>query len=199
MSTGLSREVGGVSLATQSHYLIRRKFWSVLERVFRVFTADGQLIMYIQHPLLKLREEFMVYADEARTRPLLRVKSRQVIAIDFSYEVWDAQSGELLGSVQKKGLRSIVRDTFILLDPSGVEIGYAQEQGAALLRRLFPILLSKHAIFIGDEQVAVIRQRFRLFTKEFSVDTRPSAVDPRFVLAVALLALIGEARREDAR
>lgn len=199
MSTALSREVGGVSLATQSHYLIRRRFWSVFERVFRVFTGDGQLIMYIQHPLLRLREEFMVWADEAKTRPLLKVKSRQVVAINFSYDVSDAETGELLGTVQKKGLRSILRDKFILLDPRGAEIGYAEEQGAALLRRLFPILTSKHAIFVGGHQVAFIRQRFRLFTKEFTVDTHPSSVDPRFVLAVALLALIAEARREDAR
>jgi hypothetical protein len=199
MSTGLSREVGGVSLATQSHYVIRRKFWSVFERVFRVFTGDGQLIMYIQHPVLKLREEFMVYADEAKTRPLLRVKSRQVIALNFLYDVSDARTGELLGSVQKQGLRSIVRDRFVILDGSGAEIGYAEEQGAALLRRLFPLLLSKHAVFVAGDEVAVIRQRFRLFTKEFAVDTRPSQVDPRFVLAVALLALIAEARREDAR
>ena len=199
MSTALTRSVGEVSLVTQSHYIIRRKFWSVFERVFRVFTGDGQLIMYIQHPLLKLREEFMVYADEAKTRPLLRVKSRQVIAINFCYDVSDAQTGALLGSVQKRGLRSIVRDKFLILDPLGTEIGYAEEQGAALLRRLFPILTSKHAIFVGGDQVAFIRQRFRLFTKEFTVDTRPSPVDPRFVLAVALLALIAEARREDAR
>jgi hypothetical protein len=199
MSTALTRSVGGVSLATQRHYTIRRKFWSVFERVFRVFTGDGQLIMYIQHPLLKLREEFMVYADEAKTRPLLQVKSRQVIAINFSYDVFDAETDQLLGSVQKQGLRSLVRDTFHILDPLGVEIGYAEEQGAALVRRFFPILPSKHAIFVGDQQVAFIRQRFRLFTKEFTVDTQPSPVDPRFVLAVALLALIAEARREDAR
>jgi uncharacterized protein YxjI len=199
MSTALTRQVGGVSLTTQSHYIIRRKFWSLFERVFRVFTGDGQLIMYIQHPLLKLREEFMVYADEAKTRPLLRVKSRQVIAINFSYDVSDAQTGELLGSVQKRGVRSLVRDTFKIFDASGIEIGHAEEQGAALLRRLFPILTSKHAIFVGGQQVAFIRQRFRIFTKEFTVDTQPSSVDPRFVLAVALLALIAEARREDAR
>jgi hypothetical protein len=199
MSTTLSREVGGVSLSTQSHFVIRRKFWSVFERVFRVFTGDGQLIMYIQHPLLKLREEFMVYADEARTRPLLKVKSQQVIAINFSYDVSDAQTGELLGSVQNKGLRSIVRDKFVILDRSGLEIGYAEEQGASLLRRLFPLLPSQHAIFAGGYQVAFIRQRFRLFTKEFAVDTQPSPLDRRFVLAVALLALIAEARREDAR
>ena len=102
MSQELVREVAGVSLATQGNYTIKRKFWSFFERVFRVFTADGQLIMYIQHPLLKLREEFMVYADEAKTRPLLRVKSKQVIAINFSYEVTDAQTNQVLGAVQKK-------------------------------------------------------------------------------------------------
>jgi uncharacterized protein YxjI len=199
MTMDLIRSVGDVSLATQSHYIIRRKFWSFMERVFRVFTGDGQLIMYIQHPLLKLREEFMVYADEARTRPLLKVKSQQVIAFNFSYVVSDAQTGHVLGSVQKKGLRSLIRDKFILLDALGLEIGYAEEQGHSLLRRFFPILTSKHAVFVGGKQVAYIQQLFRFFTKEFTVDTQPSSVDPRFVLAVALLALIAEARREDAR
>jgi hypothetical protein len=199
MSTALTREVAGVTLQTQSHYVIRRKFWSFFERVFRVFTGDGQLIMYIQHPLFRLREQFTVYADEDKTRPLLLVKSRQVIAINFCFDVSDAQDGRLLGSVQKKGLRSILRDKFIILDALGIEIGYAEEQGAALLRRLFPLLTSKHAIFVNGQQVAFIRQRFRFFTKEFAVDLQPSSVDPRFVLAVALLALIAEARREDAQ
>jgi hypothetical protein len=199
MSMALSREVGGVSLTTQNQYIVRRSLWSVFERVFRVFTGDGQLIMYIQHPLFKLREELMVYADEAKTRPLLRIKSRQVIAINFSYEISDAQTGQLLGSVQNKGLRSLVRDKFILLDPAGVEIGYAEEQGASLLRRLFPLLLSKHAIFVAGECVAYMKQRFRWFTKEFAVTAQPSSLDRRFVLAVALLALLAEVRREDSR
>lgn len=76
-------------------------------------------------------------------------------------------------------------------------VGYAEEQGASLLRRFLPWLTSKHAIFVGGDQVALIKQRFRFFTKEFTVDTQPSALDPRFVLALALLALIAEARRED--
>jgi len=199
MATDLVREVAPVSLATQSHYVIKRKFWSVFERVFRVFTADGQLIMYIKHPLLRLREEFMVYADEAKTRPLMRVKSRQVIAFNFAYEVDDAVTGERIGAVQKRGLRSLIRDKFIILGPNDEELGYAEEQGAALLRRIFPILTSKHAIFVDGQRVAWIQQRFRFFTKEFSIDLQPSRLEPRFVLAVALLALIAEARREDAR
>jgi uncharacterized protein YxjI len=195
--TALVKEVAGVNaLANQTHYIIKRKFWSFFERVFRVWTGDGQLIMYIKHPLLKLREEFMVYADEAQTQPLLKVKSAQVIAINFNYEITDANTGASFGSVQKKGLKSILRDKFILLDPAGQEIGYAEEQGASIARRFFPWLTSKHAIFINGEQVAFIKQKFRFFTKEFMVDLQPSQVDPKFVLAVALLALIAEARRE---
>jgi uncharacterized protein YxjI len=195
--TALVREVAGVSLATQGHYIIKRKFWSFFERVFRVWTMDGQLIMYIKHPLLKLREEFTVYADEARTRPLLFMKSRQMIAINFTYDVVDAATGMLLGTVQKKGLASIIRDKFIISDANGVEVGYAEEQGASLLRRFIPLLTSKHAIFVDGQQAAYIKQIFRFFNKEFSVTTSPSRLDPRFVLAVALLALIAEARRED--
>jgi uncharacterized protein YxjI len=197
MSTELVREVAGVSLATQHHYIIKRKFWSFLERVFRVWTADGQLIMYIKHPILRLREEFMVYEDEAQTRPLLRVKSKQVVAINFAYEITDAKTGQVLGTVRKQGLRSIVRDKFILLDATDREIGYAEEQGASLLRRFFPFLTSKHAIFAHGQEAAYIRQVFRFFTKEFTVALRPSKLEPQFVLAVALLALIAEARRED--
>jgi hypothetical protein len=38
---------------------------------------------------------------------------------------------------------------------------------------------------------------FRFFTKEFNVEIHQSSMDPRFVLAIALLALMAEARREN--
>lgn len=193
----LVREVAGVSLQTQRHYVIKRKFWSVFERVFRVFTGDGQLIMYVKHPLMRLREEFMVFADEAQTRPLMRVRSKQMIAINFSYEITDANTEQLIGAVEKKGLRSLIRDRFVIRGPNGDEIGHAEEQGASLLRRFIPLLTSKHAIFVDGQQAAFVEQRFRFFTKEFAVTLQPSRLDPQFVLAVALLALMAEARRED--
>ena len=187
------------SLANQRRYLIKRPFWSVFERTFRVLSPDGQLYMLVKHPVFRLREEFMVYADEAKTRPILRVKSRQMIAINFTFDIFDATNDQLLGSVQKQGLKSLFRDRFILLDPAGVEIGHAEEQGASIMRRFIPLLTSKHAIFVDGQQVAHIQQIFRFFIKEFAVELEPSRVDPRFVLAVALLALMAEARREDRR
>jgi uncharacterized protein YxjI len=197
MSTALTREVQPVSLASQSRYRIKRRFWSLFERVFRVFTLDGQLIMLVKHPVFRFREEFTVFADEAQSRPILFIKSRQIIAINFAFEVTDVESGQVLGSVQKRGLRSIVRDKFIVRDADGNEIGSVEEQGASILRRFFPILTSKHSVVLHGQQAAAIRQIFRFFTKEFEVELAPGVGDPRFVLACALLALIAEARRED--
>jgi uncharacterized protein YxjI len=197
VSTALTREVQPVSLTSQSRYRIKRNFWSIFERTFRVFTMDGQLIMLVKHPLFRFREEFTVYADEAQSRPLLHIQSRQIIAINFAYEVTDIDSGQALGSVQKRGLRSIIRDKFIVRDAAGEEIGYVEEQGASLLRRFFPILTSRHAVVLHGRPAAAIRQIFRFFNKEFEVELVPGAGDPRFVLACALLALIAEARRED--
>jgi uncharacterized protein YxjI len=198
MSTALTREVQPVSLTSQSRYRIKRNFWSVFERTFRVFTLDGQLIMLVKHPVFRFREEFTVYADEAQQRPLLFIKSRQIIAINFAFEVTDVDSGQVLGSVQKRGLRSIVRDKFIVRDPDGQEIGHVEERGASILRRFFPILTSKHEVVLNGRQAAAVRQVFRFFTKEFEVELAPGVGDPRFVMACALLALISESRREDA-
>ena len=196
-SRALTRAAQPTNLATQAHYRIKRPFWSFLERTFRVFSPDGQLYMLVRHPIFRLREEFVVHADEARTRGLLRVKSRQMIAINFTFDVFDHDTGQLLGSIQKKGLKSLFRDKFIILGPDGAEIGHAEEQGHSILRRFIPLMTSKHAVFIEGEQVAFIRQIFRFFIKEFDVTLQPTKVDPRFVLAVALLALMAEARRED--
>jgi hypothetical protein len=197
VTTQLTREVRSISMWSQSRYRIKRRFWSFFERTFRVFTLDGQLIMLVRHPVLRFREEFTVHADEARTVPLLRVKSRQIIAINFTFDIVDAATGAPLGSVQKRGVRSLVRDRFVILDPDGNEVGMMEEQGASILRRFFPILTSRHSVFLHGREAAHLRQIFRLFTKEFEVELAPGLADPRFVLACALLALMAEARRED--
>ncbi|HWM85317.1 MAG TPA: hypothetical protein VNO33_05750 [Kofleriaceae bacterium] len=197
MSTALTREVGSISMWNQSRFRIKRNFWSVFERTFRVSTLDGQLIMLVKHPLLRFREEFMVYADEEQTAPLLVVKSRQIIAINFMFDIVDAVTGEPLGSVQKRGVRSLVRDRFLILDPAGNEIGMMEETGASILRRFLPILTSRHSVILNGREAARMRQIFRLFTKEFEIEIAQGVGDPRFILACALLALMAEARRED--
>lgn len=185
------------SVANQSRYYVRRNFWSLFDRIFRVHTTDGQMILYVKHPVFRLREEFTIWTDDTCTTPVFKLKSRQVLAINFCFDVIDVQTGQLVATIQKRGLRSLVRDKFLIMDPAGNQLGAMEEQGHSLLRRFIPLLLSKHAIEMGGRQVAFVHQLFRFFTREFQVDLQPSSTDPRFVLACALLAIIAEARREN--
>ena len=182
---------------SQSQYVIKRSFWSFLGRVFRVFAPDGSLAMYIKHPFMKLRDEFTIFADEGETSPILKVKARQIVALNVARDVFDSATGVRLGAIRSRGLKSLVRDTWDILDASDTVIGLMQEDGAAMLRRFFPILTSKHHIELNGETVATIRQRFRFFVKEFELDvTQPRLIDPRFAVACGLLALMAESQRE---
>jgi uncharacterized protein YxjI len=192
----LVRQVETPSVSNQSRYFVKRNFWSIFDRVFRVHTMDGQLILYVKHPVFRLREEFTIWTDDSERQPVFKLKSKQIIAINFCFDITDATTGQIIATIQKRGLKSLVRDKFLILDPSGQEIGTMEEQGHSWLRRIFPILTSKHELTMNGRPVAFVQQLFRFFTREFQIDLQPSAVDPRFVLACALLAIIAEARRE---
>lgn len=184
----------------QATYVIKRTFFSFFNRTFRVYGPDGSLALFVRHPVLRLRGEWQVYADETKSQPLVQVKAQQVIALNFLYDLKDATTGELIGSVRTKGLRSIVRDTIEILDPAGKVIGHLREQGASLLRRFFPWLTSKHDIEVDGEVVATVRQKFRFFIKEFHVDQTKVVfgddLDPRLIMMCALLAVVMESQRE---
>lgn len=192
----LQREVQSVSVATQTRYRIKRRFWSFFDRKFDVRTMDDQPMLYVKHPLFKFREEFNICTDETETTPVFRLKSRQIIAINFCYDLTDANTGALVATIQKKGFKSLIRDKFHLLDANGNEFGTMEEKGASILRRFFPWLTSKHEIMIGGVRAGFVAQVFRFFNKEFTVDVTPGMADQRFILACALLAVISESRRE---
>lgn len=189
------------ALAAQAHYTVRRPFWSFLGRRFHVFAPDGSLVAFVKHPLLKLRGEFTIFADEAETRPLMVVRNRAVLSLNMAHDVFDAATQQKLGSIRSRGLKSIVRDTWDLLDDNDQPVGLMQEDGMSLVRRFFPLLPSHHHIELGGQVVAKIDQVFRFFIKEFTVDLSMSAgrVDPRFALACTMLALMAESAREESR
>jgi len=177
---------------------VKRPFLSIFGRKFHVYAPGGQLVAFVKHPLLRLRAEFTIYSDESETVPLLHIKGRQVIALNMSYDVFDAGTGQMVGSIRRRGFKSLFRDTFELLDPHEQVVGICEEEGAAILRRLFPILLGKWKIELGGQLVGQIRQVFRFFVKEFTLDLSQNhnRIDPRFAIALAVFALMMEANRE---
>ena len=192
----------GLAQGPWSHmeYTIKRPFWSFLGRKFHVYAPDGSLVLFVKHPLFKLKQEFVMYTDESEKQPLLTIRARNIIGFNIAHDVFDAYTNQKVGTIRTRGLKSILRDTWDVLDPNDQAVGLVQEDGAALLRRFFPILTGKWHVELGGQKVAGIRQVFRFFTKEFKLDLSMNSgrMDPRFAIGCAIMALMAESRREAA-
>lgn len=190
----------GLATGPFSHtrYVIKRPWFSFLGRKLYVYAPDGSLALFVRHKLFTLKDEWLVCADESEQRPLLRLKARQAIAIDVVTDVVDLASDRHLGAVRNKGFKSIVRDTWELLDNQDAPVGTFVEDSNALLRRFLPILTGHWHAELGGAKVAQLDQVFRFFSKEFVLDLTGAAgkADPRFLLGCALLALMREMARE---
>jgi uncharacterized protein YxjI len=178
-------------------YTIQRPFLTLFGRKFRVLGPDGALVMFVRHKILTFKDEWNIYTDESESNALLRVKARQAIGLNIVTDIFDAKTGEKVGAVRNKGLKSIVRDTWEVLDTSDNIVGKFGEDSNALLRRFLPILLGHWHMEMGGTTVAKVDQVFRFFTKEFTLSISDGRkVDPRLAIACAMLALMREIMRE---
>ena len=180
-------------------YVIKRPFLQILGRKYYVYALDGSLVCFLKHPLMRLRGEFTIYTDDTETTPLLLVRARQIIALNIAHDVFDPNTGERIGSIRSRGLKSIFQDVWDILDINDQPIGLIEETGLAVLRRFIKFLPGSHRIELHGQLVATLKQKFRFFIKEEMLDLSPGgdALDHRFAVACALLALMKESARED--
>jgi hypothetical protein len=181
-------------------FTVKRPFLSFLGRKYYVYAPDGSLVLFLKHPMMKLRGEFTIYTDESEKTPLLTVRARKIVSLNMAHDVFDPTTGEKTGSIRSRGMKSIIRDTWDILDANDGVIGLMEEEGFALLRRFLKFLPGKHKIELNGQLVATFQQKFRIFSKEAVLDLSPGGdkLDPRFGVACALLALMKESAREDA-
>ena len=180
-----------------TRFLIVRPFFSVFGRSYRVYSQTGELVLFVRHPIFTMRSEFTLFADEQETQPILLVKSRRVAAISMEHDVLDVASRRRLASVRTRGFSFLIRDAWDLLDVDDRVVGEMTEEGQYLLRRIFKFIPGHHVIKIGGEVVAHLRQQFRFFTKTFDLDIASAQrIDPRFLVAASILAIMADVRRE---
>lgn len=179
-------------------YTIKRPFLTLFGRKFHIYGPDGAQVMYVKHKMLTLKDEWNVFSDDSESKALLRVKARQMIGVNIVTDVFDAGTGEKVGAVRNKGLRSLFRDTWEVLDVNDNVIGSFAEDSNALLRRFLPFLRGHWHMDVGGQRVATLDQEFRFFTKEFTLqmDTSSARCDARLVVGCTMLALMREIARE---
>ncbi len=154
-------------------YLLKRQAIALTGK-FRFYDPLGNLVMFSEQKMFRLREDIRVYSDEAKTQEVLSIKARQIMDFSASYDVVDTAMNQKVGALRRKGLRSILRDEWEVLDANDNMIGLIFEDsiGLALLRRflLGSWLPQNYDITLGQTRVGDLRQNFNLFRYELNLD-----------------------------
>ncbi len=185
-------------------YLLRRKVLTLVGAKFHIFDPEGNLALYAKLKGFRLREDIRLYPDEAMSQELLRISTTSVFDVAGTYDVIDTTVDARVGSLQRRALRSFLRDEWALLGPDGEPFGRIYEESAwkALVRRgveLASVLMPQtfHAE-VGGQVVATFRQQFNPFVQKLAIDftaDREGRLDPRLGLAAAVLLCAIEGRQ----
>ncbi len=102
--------------------------------------ANGQLIGYVKQKLFKLKEDINIFADEQQTQHLFNIKADRVIDFSARYNFTDAQ-GRGLGSIKRKGMRSIFKAHYLIFDENESQIMEVHEESGWV--KVFDALLGE--------------------------------------------------------
>jgi hypothetical protein len=186
---------------TYDRYTLKRQVLALTGKV-RIFTPDGQLGLYSEQKMFRLREDIRVFEDETKARELLWIQARQVIDFAAAYDITDKTSGQKVGALRRKGWKSIVRDAWEVLNPIDQVIATIREEsaGLAMLRRLLlgSLLPQRYEAIGSNESVlAHFQQQFHLFRYQMNIHFNPGPIqlDRRLGLAAGILLAIIEGKQ----
>lgn len=183
-------------------YLLRRKVFTFLGGAFHIYDSKGKLAFYSKMKAFKLKEDIRLYKNENMQRELLNIQARQIIDFSAAYDVVDPQTREKVGALKRKGMKSILKDEWIVLDANDQEIGVIKEDSMflALLRRfLVNIVPQKYMIEVAGTKVCELKQHFNPFILKYDVDfsyDRGNKLDKRLGIAAGILLAAIEGRQQ---
>jgi uncharacterized protein YxjI len=91
--------------------------------------ANGQLVGYVKQKLLKLKEDINVFADEGQTQHLFNIKADRILDFSANYR-FTSSSGQPIGSIRRRGMRSIFKANYEIFDAAGNQVMSIHEENA---------------------------------------------------------------------
>jgi uncharacterized protein YxjI len=184
-------------------FTLRQKVFKIFGNEFRIFDDAGRTIAYCKQKFLRLREDMPIYTDETKTTEFLRLSARSIIDFGATYDVL-LPSGDSIGSLRRRGFKSMLRDSWHVFDNAGADIGAIVEDSAGLAaaRRFVPLFATvcPQTFHIEDADggtVAVLKNRFNPFIYKLDGEIlKPnSRIDELMVIAAACLIAAIEGRQ----
>ena len=185
-----------------NRYLLKRQVLA-LTGTIRLYDPSEQMVLYSRQKMFRLKEEIRVYSDENQSQELLYIQARQIIDFGAAYDVYDSLANEKVGTLRRKGLRSMLRDEWEVWDTSDQIVGrlFEDDPTRALLRRflLGNLLPQNYDLWLGNNRVADLKQRFNLFRYELDLDFQMDTqrlLDRRLGIAAGVLLAIIEGKQD---
>ena len=185
-----------------TEYTIRRKVFTLLGGKFHIYNREGALVGFSKQKAFKLKEDIRVFTDESMQTPLLAIAARSILDFSAAYDVTDSKTGQKVGVLRRKGMTSIIRDEWDVLDANDNPISKVREDSTALalVRRFLPLgnLVPQHFV-LGNEtkQYADMRTHFNPFIHRMTVSVQADCpFHPLLVLASAVLLVAIEGRQK---
>tara|TARA_A100001037_G_scaffold142988_1_gene129515 strand:- start:298 stop:885 length:588 start_codon:yes stop_codon:yes gene_type:complete len=185
-------------------YMIRQKVLKLFGETFHIYSDESmtQLVGYCKQKAFKLKEDIRIFNDEEQTTELLTIKARSVLDFGATYDIVDATTGESLGALRRKGLKSILKDSWIVLAPGDVELGTLVEESSslALFRRFLPfvkwIAPQEFDMVLNHGGGVRFTQKHNPFVRKLKINgVKSSGIDPRMVVAAGILLSAIEGRQ----
>jgi hypothetical protein len=181
-------------------YVARRNFFNFLGITCRILDKAGGLLFFIKMKAFKLREDITIFRDEARSDAVINIKARQIVDFSACYDVTDVATGERIGACRRKGLKSILKDEWEILDADDALLGHAKEDSMllAMIRRFLSNLIPQTFLIdaMGD-QIGKLKGTWNPFLVKYDCDYSGNngQIDPRLLLGMTVLLLTIEGKQ----
>ena len=190
-----------------------------LKLSFKVFTfapqvkvtdATGQTVLYVRRKIMTMKDDVKIYADEAQQEQLYQINADRMIDFSANFRI-NTTDGRTLGTLRRKGLRSIWRATYPIADANGQDAGLIHEEnpwvkvidGLAeeipVVGWLVVLLLNpKYLVELNGRPVLRLRKLPSLLARTFSLEHMDTLTDEeeRLVLSSVMMMLMLERARK---
>lgn len=89
---------------------------TTLSSDFNITDVNGNYVAYVRQKMFKLKEDVVVFTDESRAQEIFRIKADRWLDFNSSYAMTDLSSGKNFGRLARKGMRSIWKAQYDIVD-----------------------------------------------------------------------------------
>ncbi|SEW48157.1 hypothetical protein SAMN05421841_3734 [Chryseobacterium wanjuense] len=83
---------------------------------FNITDKNGNYVAYVRQKMFKLKEDVVIFNDESKSKELFRIRANKWIDFNASYSINEVATGKNFGRLARKGMRSLWKSTYNILD-----------------------------------------------------------------------------------